>query len=417
MHEFGPNGFNYKETYLKDWVQLDVHGYSGWHSSNLRYGANPLLTLPVNSQRAARMADKIERYLATRQTKIDQVVDEWLLKPDADKMENARGLPDGNYIFFPLQKPHDETQLFTRFEPPEIVEKLLPWCRARGFKLLLKRHPHCGSPLVTAWLEKMQQTDDVIVTAGDIYEILPKSKIVTTVSSSVGFEALLRNIPVVTFGNSEYGKLTDEIFDLSNLPTVMDQLLQSPPDRRSALYDYMSSNLFDSSDEQDIRDCYNMLRDIALSSGMNVGRKQVHDLPAHIDFREVGNGKNYTLHGFTYPFTHGTHTNDRKATIIFNYPGSALETQRIVIACRANVSPAKKLMIFDIYCNDHKVNPDFIIIDESNSEPVFFIDVLLCPGVNTITFDLHIPSRPADTGDSFDVRLLGLDMWYMKFAQ
>lgn len=370
-----PNSYHYKDTYLNEWLQVDTHGYSGFHSKSVHMDRQPGFLMPVPPQRLPRIRGKIANYLATRKSKYKQ-------KHAAEKF-------DFPYIFFPLQKPQDEAALFGRFLPEDILAAALPWCRQNGFKLVLKRHPNCYSKTLPRWLETLKDEPDVIITQGDVVDLLEQSRAVITVNSSVGFEALLRNIPAFLFGKSEYSYLAHEIYRLEELPAALDSIRQNFSAPQEAIEAFIAAHLYDTNDPQDIEDLYHTLKERAFANGMGVG-KIIQPMPQEIDFTEGGNSTDYTLHGFDYTHSDVTWFNQKKATLVFNYEGIETKFMQMSAELNAFFHPEHPTFFVDVLVNGKKT-ANWLSINAVNKAAGLKLPLVIFPGVNTISFVVHNP--------------------------
>lgn len=371
----GPNSYHYKDTYLNEWLQVDTHGYSGFHSKSVHMDRQPGFLMPFREARLPRIAGKLENYLASRKSKYQQ--------------KNAAEKYDFPYVFFPLQKPQDEAALFGRFLPEEIFPIALNWCRVNGYKLVMKRHPNCYSKGMERWVESLKNEPDVIVTNGDVVTLLENSKALITVNSSVGFEALLRGIPAFLFGKSEYSYLAHEIHDLADLPAAMDTIKQPFAAPRAEIEKFVNAHLYDSNDPGDIEDLYYAIKTRGFENGMGIGRR-VADMPREINFAEGGNSADYTLHGFDYAHHDVTWCTQRKATVAFNHPGGDTKFMQLLIDLSAYLHAQHPAYFIDILVNGKKI-AQWLQIDSSNIGTGIELPLVISPGINTISFVLHNP--------------------------
>jgi len=119
-----------------------------------------------------------------------------------------RRLPFGKYIFFPCQIPHDQSiQYFSDFEELDVIRSLCDWAEIEKVNIVFKRHP--------ANLKSMKIFEPLVGSCkyaswsdANINDLIRHSAAVYTINSGVGFEALLHNKPVVTFGRVEYDVVT-----------------------------------------------------------------------------------------------------------------------------------------------------------------------------------------------------------------
>lgn len=399
---YGPLNFHYKESYLDDWIQVDTMGHSGWHSSNFFKGKLNCALMPYLPSRRARMPQKLANYIASKKSKYIQ--------------KDAPAEIAGNYLFFPLQRPDDETSFFARFRPEEIAAAALSWCRENNYKLVIKRHPYCVSARIADWLQTMASLSEVVITEGDVVKIFANAAGVLTINSSVGFEALLRGLPVFCFGASEYGYLTHEIFDLKQLGTALGAALpaKSPPNME-ALYDFAAVHLYDTHDVEDIADLCAALKAHAATASARPGWMPA-PLPEEVNFSQNGNGIDYILHGFSSPENWGCWTNHKHASLAFLSHEKETVLKKLHIATGAYVIPQHPMMLFDVLWNGkgtgrwHNIKEENPFIDMNMVVPVQ-------PGLNILSFSIINPVQPADLPSDFDVRLRGLALLRLRFSE
>jgi hypothetical protein len=166
----------------------------GWSAASSAYP----VTVPDDAPTGA--FDEYRRRLAdgTLRSKFDQVE-----RAERRTLVDGGQIPDGPYIFFPLQIPHDQSIRYFSDRPErEVLEALLAWCRARGVALVVKPHP--ANPKSMAEFEILCRGESVYWSTAHVWDLVAHSSAVYTVNSGVGFEALLHLKPVVVFGRVEY---------------------------------------------------------------------------------------------------------------------------------------------------------------------------------------------------------------------
>lgn len=183
----------YMQEYFRSVFVLDPEG---WSASSSVYPVDwnklPAATLGVwQKYRSAFLEGSLE-------SKFNQ-------EPSASrgKLERAGHLPEGRYIFFPLQVPHDQSlRYFSDIDEMEAVTAVHALCRSRNRKLVLKEHP-ANRPSMKPFRE--QFCDSIVHwTEGHVHDVLLHAEAVVTLNSGVGFEAILANKPLVTLARSEY---------------------------------------------------------------------------------------------------------------------------------------------------------------------------------------------------------------------
>lgn len=114
---------------------------------------------------------------------------------------------DGDFIFIPLQLPHDETILYhSDITVPEFVEELCKWCHADSDRptAVFKGHPVNLAAMAPLMKIISKYNNVMYVTDIAIKDLIPKAKATYVINSGVGQEAMLFDTPVVSFGRSEY---------------------------------------------------------------------------------------------------------------------------------------------------------------------------------------------------------------------
>ena len=130
-----------------------------------------------------------------------------------------RQIPFSRYLFFPCQVPHDHSiEYFSSVSELEVIESLTQWASKRKIHLVFKKHP--------ANLKAMKPFEGLVESSSycrwsdaSIYDLIRHSMATYTINSGVGFEALLLNKPVATFGRVEYDQLT-----VKATPATLDQV-------------------------------------------------------------------------------------------------------------------------------------------------------------------------------------------------
>lgn len=124
-------------------------------------------------------------------------------KRDLAVLIAERQIPAGQYLFFPLQIPHDQSILyFSDLSEMEVICGLLDWAAQRGVQVVMKPHPANRESMKP--LEEVARRYGVYMSEANIDDLINHAVGVYTINSGVGFESLLRLKPVVTFGRAEY---------------------------------------------------------------------------------------------------------------------------------------------------------------------------------------------------------------------
>jgi hypothetical protein len=149
---------------------------------------------PINANGDANSGifDQLAERINSNVSKFDQ--------PERGK--NKLGIKD--YVFFPCQIPHDETiKYHSDFTVEDALNLTLNWVERTDKKLVIKGHP--VNPGSMANLKMIASRRSCIwVDDGNIHDLLADARLVVTVNSGVGFEAILHDKPVFTFGRADY---------------------------------------------------------------------------------------------------------------------------------------------------------------------------------------------------------------------
>ncbi|TNM66164.1 capsular polysaccharide export protein, LipB/KpsS family [Aliirhizobium smilacinae] len=181
-------GLHFKETDRPSLFSFDNHGYAGWSD----FGSRPYSDLSVFD------VDQLE---ADRFFKNDQqrIFSNRLSKYAQEDV--AETLPSA-FIFVALQVIGDAVQSLAYSTPFAMLDEVIKTAKREGLSVVVKRHPACRSSQISRYLSDHQE--DLIVSNGNIHDIIPAAKAVCIVNSGVGAEALLYEKPVYIFGRSDY---------------------------------------------------------------------------------------------------------------------------------------------------------------------------------------------------------------------
>jgi len=137
-----------------------------------------------------------------------------------------------NYFFFPLHFTDDaqitfREPLLDQFQLLSKISRSLP----SGYYLYIKPHPHYfGTDVKFKALYEISQFHNVKIINPEISpsKLINNSAGVITINSTTGFEALIYNKPVVTFGHDFYCKpnLAYVVRDLNNLPGIFMDIVE-----------------------------------------------------------------------------------------------------------------------------------------------------------------------------------------------
>ena len=185
--------FFYMQSVFPWQFYIDTLGFAG--------GASIYPLDPYDGDLYGTAFDELREYALAGGTKFDQ---------PKSGLVNSDEL--GEYVLFPCQIPHDET---IKYHSDISVETaLLATIQATLFtnhKLIVKGHPVNPGSMETLKEITAKYPHATWMEGVSIHDLLPKAKMVVVVNSGTGMEALLRSVPVATFGRCEYDCVTHQV--------------------------------------------------------------------------------------------------------------------------------------------------------------------------------------------------------------
>jgi len=216
-HNFGggDNTQYYMQTVFPWLFTLDHQGWGG--------GASFVNAFDPTDSYTTSAFDKMREYALEGNSKF------------AQPQKRCRGWD--NYIFVPLQLPHDETITWhSDISVEDFVYKLCEWTMTHNKPdIIFKGHPvNLSSMLplkqIIDGYKKCSYVTDI-----HIHDLIEDSIAVYVINSGVGQEAMLFDKPVVSFGRSEYqGAVING--DIDRLDSVYAAVNSDDIERRKALY-------------------------------------------------------------------------------------------------------------------------------------------------------------------------------------
>lgn len=183
----------YMQEYFRPVFVMDTQG---WSAASSAYPVNPA-TLPP-AVLGAWDDYRVAFLSGTLQSKFTQ-------NSPATRAElEARGqIPCVDYIFYPLQIPHDQSiRYFSDASQDEALEATNQLARALGATLVLKEHP-ANPPSMRPYRERYE-AKHILWSDAHLHDLLRHAQGVITINSGAGFEAMLAGKPVVCMGRAEY---------------------------------------------------------------------------------------------------------------------------------------------------------------------------------------------------------------------
>lgn len=161
-------------------------------------------------------------------------------------------LPGESYVFYPLHfEPEIATLLLSPFYFEQIqLIKYIARSLPIDFKLYVKEHPVMQYKRPRSFYKEILKIPNVKLINPSIPSItlIRDCKLVTTITSSVGWEAALWGKPVITFGEVFYNDLSfvHRIHDIETLPEVIRSLLKEFHYDEAEVTNFLAAALKDS---------------------------------------------------------------------------------------------------------------------------------------------------------------------------
>lgn len=196
-HTYGDivnNLWRIKESYIPGFFSIDPKGYSGF--SKLADMDKNYILKDIKLNIAKKFIYNIYKTIIKKN----------ISKYNQNIFKNNYSIPN-NSVFFPLQVQNDTVLDLMSFEFYNLLEHV---CKNITYPIIIKIHPYSIDIdyLRKKILDLSLIYPNVILSEESVHQILPKCKCCMTINSGVGFEALLHNKPVITFGKSDYHTVT-----------------------------------------------------------------------------------------------------------------------------------------------------------------------------------------------------------------
>lgn len=132
------------------------------------------------------------------------------------------------YVFVPLQVQSDPVSQKVPLQMSRALEAIVSAASARGLRTIIKRHPRCKSATMTKLLQQLERNPDVDISTASVHALIANAECVVGANSGVLFEALIQGKPVISYGASEFARITqavtsyEDLFDAVSAPQPVD---------------------------------------------------------------------------------------------------------------------------------------------------------------------------------------------------
>ncbi|MBI2075283.1 MAG: hypothetical protein HYT82_01285 [Candidatus Harrisonbacteria bacterium] len=161
----------------------------------------------------------------------------------------SKPAPNEDYAFFPLHfEPEIATMLYAPFFTDQLyVIRQIARSLPVTYKLYVKDHPGMIGFRPRSYYKELKKIPNVRLINPIIksFPLIQNAKIVTTISSSVGWEAVLLKKPVITFGDVFYNALSTvkHCRTIDELPYLIKEQLESTRDNEQELVNYIAATM------------------------------------------------------------------------------------------------------------------------------------------------------------------------------
>ncbi|SFL19450.1 Capsule polysaccharide biosynthesis protein [Pseudovibrio ascidiaceicola] len=150
-------------------------------------------------------------------------------------------------ILVPLQMPGDEAlELHANCSQEDFVAQVAEFAERRKIPILVRPHPLDRTSFYATLKERWASDYVYFRRSGHIHDLINRAQVVAVINSGVGFEAMLLEKPVMSFGKAVYDEAVTPVLGDREIDTAYDSLLREPRDKYLKRYDkFLSWYLYD----------------------------------------------------------------------------------------------------------------------------------------------------------------------------
>lgn len=224
----------YMMMHLPGWFQLDIKGWGAQHSS---YEAPPDLS-NVDEAAAVSFSDNL----------LDKIVNGNISKIGQPAQAD---IDSHGYLLMLTQLENDYTIKYqSKLKIPEFINGIAKWAKQNNVKVIVKRHPLDQSTDVGASVNACKHAG-FVETKANLHSLIKSARAVYVINSGTGFESLIHNKPVITFGKCDYKNATFA-GNLTNLKEAWDWVNSFDNTRskflKKFIYWFYHNNIYDIND-------------------------------------------------------------------------------------------------------------------------------------------------------------------------
>jgi hypothetical protein len=218
-HKYSSGGpfVHFKKTHNKQ-ILIDRRGYSGWSEVQTMPHLHDFRSVPEQEARSYFREMSSRNFAAS--------------PPSAEPFADY-----GDYGILPMQIPGDSVLNLSRFDYFEIIDATIAFFASRKLNTVLRRHPKCKDREVTAYLNRLERKGGVRISTHSSRDMILHARAVAVCNSSMGWDAILAEKPLICFGLSEYSRVAYQVSsyaDIEEAPALDRMFDQS--DREKFVY-------------------------------------------------------------------------------------------------------------------------------------------------------------------------------------
>jgi UDP-N-acetylglucosamine:LPS N-acetylglucosamine transferase len=203
------NHLHIQESPFAGYCSVDTQGFAGFSSIATDFKK-------IEDSLKGVSFDSMERNL--------QELDNLFIKNNISKYtqpeKNLTQLPP-KYVFLPLQIQTDIVAPLAWINGIDLLNEVAEFFKNSSTKVVVKRHPYCGSISVQKNLERLEHNGLIIVSNDSIHRLIKGAEAVFLVNSGVGVEALIHKKAVVACGRCDYAYAATTVKTKQELQNIL----------------------------------------------------------------------------------------------------------------------------------------------------------------------------------------------------
>lgn len=154
------------------------------------------------------------------------------------RIASTRFEPGEKYVFYPMHAPGEDTVIVRGFPHLDEVTlvKVIAMSLPAGYKLYVKEHPGWEGWHTLCELNRLRGIEEVrlVESTTNSHAVIEHATACVVLNSSVWFESLMLNKPVICLGTGVFTGLgvVNEVYDLRVLDVELARLVDTTPDRQ-----------------------------------------------------------------------------------------------------------------------------------------------------------------------------------------